>query len=61
MEDAVDDLESATSEFIDDVRGLGTPDTEAGEQAKEPLDQLADDVDESLSAMQERRRRRRRA
>ncbi len=53
LEDAVDDLESATSEFIDDVRGLGTPDTEAGEQARGTLDQLADEVDESLSAMRE--------
>ena len=49
MKDAVDDLESATSEFVDDVRGLGTPDTEAGEQARESLDQLADEVDDSLS------------
>ena len=49
---AVDDLESATSDFIDDMRGLGTPDTEAGEQAREALDQLADIADENLSAMQ---------
>ena len=53
MEDAVDDLESATKDFIDDIRGLGTPDTEAGEQARETLDKLADEVDDSLSAMQE--------
>ena len=53
VEDAVDDLGSATRDFVDDVRGLGTPDTEAGEQAKELLDQLADDVDDSLSAMEE--------
>jgi uncharacterized protein YoxC len=52
VKDAVDDLESATSDFIDDVRGLGTPDTEAGEQARESLDQLADDAEENLSAIQ---------
>ena len=52
VKNAVDELEDATSEFVDDVRGLGTPDTEAGEQAKESLDQLADDADESLSAIQ---------
>ena len=34
------------------MRGLGPPDTEAGEQARESLDQLADDADESLSAIQ---------
>ena len=49
---AVDDLQSATSDFVDDVRGLGAPDTDSGEQAKESLDQLADDADESLSTIQ---------
>ena len=53
LRSAVDDLASATSDFVDDVRGLGTPDTEAGEQAKESLDQLADEVDENLSTMQD--------
>ena len=52
VKSAVDDLEDATSDFVDDVQGLGAPDTEAGEQAKESLDQLADDADESLSTMQ---------
>ena len=52
MTSAVDDLQSATSDFVDDVRGLGAPDTEAGEQAKESLDQLADAADESLSTIQ---------
>ena len=51
VKSAVDDLESATSDFVDDVRGLGAPDTEAGAKAKESLDQLADDVDETLSEM----------
>ena len=52
VKSAVDDLKSATSDFVDDVRGLGKPDTEAGEQAKESLDQLADDADENLSAIE---------
>ena len=50
---AVDDLADATSDFVDDVRGLGAPDTEEGEQAKESLDQLADDADENLSTVQD--------
>ena len=41
-----------TSDFVDDVRGLGAPDTDSGEQAKESLDQLADDADANLSAIQ---------
>jgi len=52
VKSAVDDLKSATSDFVDDVRGLGKPDTEAGEQAKESLDQLADDADENLSTIE---------
>ena len=52
VKSAVDDLKSATSDFVDDVRGLGKPDTEAGDKAKESLDQLADDADENLSTIQ---------
>jgi hypothetical protein len=52
LKSAVDDLASATSDFVDDVRGLGPPDTEGGQQAKESLDQLADDADENLSTVQ---------
>ena len=52
LKSAVDDLADATNDFVDDVRGLGAPDTEAGQQAKESLDQLADDADENLSPVQ---------
>jgi gas vesicle protein len=52
VKSAVDDLKTATSDFVDDVRGLGKPDTEAGDKAKESLDQLADDADENLSTIQ---------
>jgi hypothetical protein len=51
LKSAADDVESATSDFVDDVRGLGKPDTDAGEQAKESLDQLADEADQNLSAI----------
>ena len=51
LRDAVDDFESSTSDFVDELRGLGAPETEAGEQAQESLDQLADDVDEHVSEM----------
>jgi len=52
LSSAADDVSSATSDFVDDVRGLGPPDTEGGEQAKKSLDQLADDADENLSTVQ---------
>jgi hypothetical protein len=53
LRDAVDDLADATDDFVDDVRGLGAPDTEAGEEAKDSLDELADDAEENLSTVQD--------
>ena len=38
---AVDDAKSATETFTSDIEDLGKPDTEAGQQAKESIDQLA--------------------
>ena len=35
LKSAVDDLESATSTFVDDVKGLGAPDTDAGQKVLE--------------------------
>jgi hypothetical protein len=52
LRSAVDDFESATNDFVDDLRGLGTPETEAGQEAKESVDQLADDVDEGVSRIE---------
>jgi uncharacterized phage infection (PIP) family protein YhgE len=49
LRSAVEDLESATSTFVGDVKALGTPDTEAGQNAKESLDQLADNLDSELA------------
>ena len=51
LQDAVDDIEGATNDFVDDLRGLGRPDTEAGQQAEQSLDQLADDVEESMTTV----------
>jgi ABC-type transporter Mla subunit MlaD len=51
LRNAVDDFESATSNFVDDLRGLGAPDTESGEQAKESLDELSGNVEENVSRM----------
>jgi hypothetical protein len=41
---AGDDLKSATSTFVDDVKGLGPPDTARGQQAKDEIDNLADEL-----------------
>lgn len=49
LKTAVDDFEGATNDFVEDVKGLGPPDTEAGQEAKESLDQLADNVEENVT------------
>ena len=48
LKDAADEVESATETFVDDVKGLGAPDTDAGQQAKESLDELADSLNEEV-------------
>ena len=53
LKDAADDFKSATQEFVDDVRGLGAPDTEAGDEAKEEIDELADSVDENVKKIED--------
>jgi methyl-accepting chemotaxis protein len=53
LRDAVDDIQKATETFVDDLRKLGKPDTEAGEKVQESLEQLADNVDENVSKMQD--------
>lgn len=53
LEEAANDFKSATQEFVDEVRGLGVPDTEAGDQAKEEIDELADSVDENVKKIED--------
>ena len=45
---AGDQIKSATQTLADDLRGLGRPDTESGQQAKEAMDQLATSLEASL-------------
>jgi hypothetical protein len=46
---SVDEFESATNDFVDELRELGTPETDAGSQAKESLDELAGSIEDSVS------------
>jgi hypothetical protein len=40
LKSASAEVTKATDEFVDDLKGLGTPDTESGKKAKETLDKL---------------------
>ena len=48
LEGAVDDVKSATDTFVADLRGLGKPDTEAGQEAKDSVDQLTDQLEQEV-------------
>lgn len=41
---AGDDLKSATTTFVNDVKALGPPDTASGQQAKDEVDTLANEL-----------------
>jgi hypothetical protein len=53
LEDAVDDVRSATETLGDDLRDAGRPETEAGQEAESLLDTLADDVEESVQELED--------
>jgi hypothetical protein len=44
LKSAVDDATSATETLTSDLDGLGKPDTDAGQQAKDSIDQLSSDL-----------------
>jgi hypothetical protein len=41
LRSAAGDVQSATDDLVDDLRGLGTPDTESGEEVRSALDSLS--------------------
>lgn len=45
---AGDEIRSATETLADDLRGLGRPDTESGQEAKDAIDQLATNLEASM-------------
>jgi hypothetical protein len=52
LRSAAEEVQSATETLADELRGLGAPDTESGEQAKESVDELATQLDEGLGQIQ---------
>jgi hypothetical protein len=49
----VDDGLEATEQFVDDVRSLGRPETEAGQQAADVVDSMADEVESTADDLRE--------
>jgi hypothetical protein len=52
LQSAAKDVETATQTFLSDVKGLGTPETAAGKQAKQSVDQLATDLKKDVDVVQ---------
>jgi len=53
LNSAVDEAKSATETFTSDLDGLGKPDTEAGQKAKESVDQLSTDLKAGVTTIQD--------
>ena len=53
LRSAADDVKSSTETFVDDVKGLGKPDTESGDRAEELVDGLGNDVDEGAQKIED--------
>ena len=52
VEEAVGDLTNSTENLVEDLKGLGRPETEAGQQAQESVDELTNELDQSVTAME---------
>jgi methyl-accepting chemotaxis protein len=46
---AADDLQASTEQLVSDIRGLGAPDTESGQEVKAALDEFASTVETQLA------------
>jgi hypothetical protein len=50
---AVDDAKSATETFTTSLSGLGKPDTEAGQEAKDSVDKLVTDIQADMTEIED--------
>ncbi|MFO7573406.1 MAG: hypothetical protein R6W48_12520 [Gaiellaceae bacterium] len=53
LEDAVNDAREATDTLVDDLKDLGTPDTESGQEAKQAVDDLVSTLEGGVSEIEE--------
>ena len=53
LNDAANDARDVTDTFVDELHGLGTPDTATGAEAKDIVDQLATDLSNNVQDIQD--------
>lgn len=52
LKSAAGDIKSASDTLVDDLKDLGKPDTKAGQDAKDAVDQLSSEVEDDVQEMQ---------
>jgi hypothetical protein len=52
IQKAADDLATATEMLVDDLKGLGRPETEAGQEAQDSVDELTNELEQSVTTME---------
>jgi phage-related protein len=52
LESATGDITSASDTLVSDLKDLGKPDTEGGQQAKDAVDQLSGEIEQDVENMQ---------
>jgi hypothetical protein len=53
IQSAVDDAKDATTTFTNDLKGLGKPDTDAGQQAQDALNELPSDAEAGVQQVEQ--------
>jgi hypothetical protein len=53
LNEAADDAESATDEFVDDLKDLGRPDTPSGQEIEDSLQMLEDTIEQEKSDVED--------
>jgi hypothetical protein len=53
LREAGEDVSAATETFVDEVRGLGRPDTESGEEVESSVQALADSIDAEKAKLED--------
>jgi hypothetical protein len=53
LEDAANDAQSATKDLVDDLQGLGAPDTESGQAVKDSIDELTSTLDSEVATIED--------
>ena len=53
LQSAADDAKSATDQLVDDLRGLGSPDTDSGDEVRSALDGLSTTLENEAAKIEE--------